>query len=158
MFREVQVSTHLKTEVHMTMHVTNTNPAQCNLESKLLLNKSQIYIFTQSVKIYGFGSYYIHGRAFLETLGTVPILYYNKNYSLHYTLYYAVSTSRHLKKMLAVTAPPVLSLQCRKIGDSSNVLEYTVSRVTDQSIDVTESIINKPDKFPGMTCKFTNVS
>ena len=33
-FREVQVATHLKTELHMTIQVTNTTPAQCHLESK----------------------------------------------------------------------------------------------------------------------------
>lgn len=150
--REVQVSTHLKTELHMAIHVTNTNPAQCNLESKLLdqnLNNNCIFPISWTLRLW----ILLHQW---KSISGESGYCCNTVYSLYYTLY-VVSTSRHLKKMLAVTAPPVLALQCRKIGDSSSVLEYTVSCGTDQSIDVTESVINKPDKFSGMSCKFTNV-
>lgn len=70
-------------------------------------------------------------------------------------------SSQHLKKALISGAAPAVLLQCRRIGEYSTVSQYTVicgAEQTQASVDVDESLVDRPAQFPGLVFKLVKVN
>lgn len=73
----------------------------------------------------------------------------------------AVTSSQHLKKALLSEVTPAVLLQCRRVGEYSTVVQYSVVRVIEQphtTVDVDESVIDRPAQFPGLVFKVLKVN